>query len=255
MEIINLNENVYQFSFFRENSQFPFNITVFIDGKSAIIVDVAYEIYAEQVKQYLLSLGVTEYIIFISHHHEDHFDGCKSFKDSITYASKLFQVDYQEHLESDAYLKSFIPSKYIIDGIQFNTNKYQIEFFYTPGHNKCEYSFLINSKYLYVGDLIFYNKEGLPSIPYIDVNSNIEEYIDSLEMIKSINHEIMLFGHGRPLENKKEIIKQIENSLFYLKQIQYSNGVKPVEECILNHKSFFSGLNFHESNLKKSVVL
>jgi hypothetical protein len=63
----------------------------------------------------------------------------------------------------------------------------------------------------------------------------------------------MLLGHGHYLEDKEEINKQIENSLFYLKQIQYSNGVKPIEECLLDYKSFFSGLNFHESNLKKCV--
>jgi glyoxylase-like metal-dependent hydrolase (beta-lactamase superfamily II) len=186
LEIFKLNENVYQFRFVKEKSTFPFNITVFIDGNSALIIDVAYEIYAEQVKQFLLNNGVNEYIIFISHHHEDHFDGCKSFLESITYASKLFQDDYQEHLETDEYLKSFVPSRKLVDGDLFTTKKYEIEFIYTPGHNKCEYSFLINSKYLYVGDLIYFNKEGLPSLPYIDVNSKIEEYIFSLERIKSI---------------------------------------------------------------------
>jgi len=251
MEIIKIEDDIYQFTFKKDELKFPYNITAIIDNETAIIIDVAYEMYAEQVKKYLTDKGILEFVIFISHHHEDHFDGCKSFKEYTTYASELFNNDYQEHLQSDDFLRSFMPTNFLIDGNYCKTEKFEIEYLYTPGHNKCEFSFSINNKYLYVGDLIFYDKNGLTSIPYLDNNSNIDEYIKSLNKIKKLNPKVLLLGHGNYLIDKDEIKKQIENRLFYLEKLKHSKGNIAIEKCLIESKSKYSGLNFHSSNLEK----
>jgi glyoxylase-like metal-dependent hydrolase (beta-lactamase superfamily II) len=253
LEIIKIEENIIQFTFVKENSEFPLNITTLIDGSSAIIIDVAYEQYATQVRNYLSQMGVSNFIIFISHHHEDHFDGCKSFTDCKTYASELFSDDYQEHLETDEYLKSFRPDEYFTDSSYYTTKNFSIKFIYTPGHNKCEFSFLINEKYLYIGDLIFYNKHGVPSLPYLDNNSTISEYLESLRKIMKIKHNHILLGHGHFLNDEAEIKKQIENRLYYLVKIQNFNGDTSLDDCLVNDKSKYSGLNFHKTNLMKNT--
>ena len=78
---------------------------------------------------------------------------------------------------------------------------------------------MVKEKYFYVGNLIFYNKNGLPSIPYIDTNSTISEYIKSLIIIKKINPGCLLLGHGKYLDKKKGE-KQIKDRLFYLRKLQ-----------------------------------
>jgi glyoxylase-like metal-dependent hydrolase (beta-lactamase superfamily II) len=245
LEVIKIEENIIQFTFVQENSEFPLNITALIDGSSAILIDVAYEQYATQVRNYLSQMGVSNFIIFISHHHEDHFDGCKSFTDCKTYASELFSEDHQEHLETD---------EYFVDGRYYTSENFSIKFIYTPGHNKCEFSFIINEKYLYVGDLIFYNKHGLSSLPYLDDNSTISEYLGSLRKIMKIKHKHMLLGHGHYLDDASEIKKQIENRLYYLNKIQNSNGDTSLDDCLVNDKSEYSGLNFHKTNLIKNTL-
>lgn len=252
MEIIKIEKDIIQFTFIKESSVFPLNITALIDGNSAILIDLAYEKYAQQVKDYLSKIGISTFVIFISHHHEDHFDGCKSFPDSKTYGSELFCKDHQEHLEADEYLKSFKPNEFFIDGRYYFTEKFRIKYIYTPGHNICEFSFLINETYLYVGDLIFYNKHGVSSLPYLDANSTINEYLESLRKIMKIKHKYMLLGHGHYLKDESEIRKEIENRLYYLEKIQNSNGEIAIEDCLINDKSDYSGLNFHTTNLLKN---
>lgn len=251
MKIVIIDKNIYQFTFTKKKSEFAYNITAIIDGKTAIIIDLAYEIYSEKVKKYLIRKGISTFTIFISHHHEDHFDGCKSFEESTIYASVLFKDDYQQHLQTDSFLKSFEPSMYLLDGDSYKTENFVVKYIYTPGHNKCGFSFLVNNRYLYVGDLIFYNKNGLPSIPYIDDNSTISEHISSLIKIKNLNPKFLLLGHGKYLYNKIEINKQIDDRLFYLKKIQESNGEIEINECLIENPTKYSGLNFHKSNLDR----
>jgi len=248
-QIVQIDKNVYQFTFVKDKSEFSCNITVFIDGKTAIIIDVAYKKYADYVKRYLSEKGIRESVTFISHHHEDHFDGCKSFKESKTFASKMFSDDYQEHLQNDDYLRTFEPDEFLIDGDYFITKNFKIKYIYTPGHNKCEFSFLINDKYLYAGDLIFYNKDGLPSIPYIDENSTVDEYIESLGKIKKIDSQYLLLGHGAYIDNKEKINRQIDDKLYYLQKIKSSNGSIDINECLVQDSTKYSGLNFHLMNL------
>lgn len=251
MDISKVCNNIIQYSFTKEKSEFPFNITVLLENKKAILIDTAYQQFAEIVKNDLVSKGISEFIIFVSHHHEDHFDGCKAFLDSITYASDLFEKDYQEHLQTDNFLKDFKPTYSLHNNESYQSHSFHIEFIYTPGHNICEYSFLINNKYLYAGDLIFYNKYGLPSIPYLDANSKISEYIESLEKIINLNPQNLLPGHGKCINSQDEIMKQIDEHLYYLNRIKEANGSIPIDDCLLHDKNEYCGLNFHESNLKK----
>ena len=252
MEIIKINEHLCQFEFINGTSEFPINITAVIDDAKIFLIDTGYQRFAEQVKQYFLGMGVSEFVVYISHHHEDHFDGCKSFIESPKYASRLFKDDFQNHLQDDEFLKNFEADEYLLDGNCCKTDRFEIQYIYTPGHNKCGFSFLINDKYLYAGDLIFYNKDGRPSIPYLDANSTVDEYLESLIKIKKLNPDCLILGHGRYLNARPEINRQIDNRLFYLNQIK--NGKElPLEDCLMGSKSDYCGLNFHEGNLKSAA--
>ncbi len=244
-----IDKDIIQFTFEKDESEFPINITVLTEEDSAIIIDVGYYEYAMIVKDYLANKGIKTYIIFISHHHEDHFDGCKAFSGSQIFGSNLFKNDYQTHLEEDSILKNFEPNNYLVDATFFQTKKFNIEIIYTPGHNQCGFSFYINNKYLYVGDLIFYNKINIPSIPYLDSHSTVIDYIASLQKLMNLDIKYLLLGHGSYIQEEHKIQRQLYESLFYLRSIK--NLEKKLSKCLLVDSTNYCGLKFHESNLKR----
>jgi len=253
LKIHELGAGIFLYFFQNETTEFPCNITVFRESQSAVIVDLGYQNYADLVRRDLSEKGVVEFTGFISHHHEDHFDGCKSFSDSNIYASGQFEEDHQTHLEGDEYLKSFTPDFALVDGQTYTIGQFRVKCYKTPGHNKCGFSFLVNETYLHVGDLMFSDKEGMPSIPYIDQNSTVNEYISSMELIRSLHPKQLLQGHGLPLFDEQTIEQRISDQLFYLEKIQKAQSVPSVEKCIRREKSGYSGLNFHVSNMEKRV--
>lgn len=253
MQIINLGNRAYLYYFQSEDTVFPCNISVFRDKESALIIDLGYQECAERVRRDLISKGVKNFNILISHHHEDHFDGCKSFSDSNVYASGQFGEDHQTHLEGDEFLKSFTPDFALIDGQSYTIGQFHVKCYKTPGHNKCGFSFLVNEKYLHIGDLMFSDKEGIPSIPYIDQNSTVKEYINSMELIRSLLPKTLLLGHGYPLFDEQIIEQRISDHLYYLGKIQKAQSAQsaqPVEKFLRRERSDYSGLKFHVSNLE-----
>ena len=251
MKIYSIDENITQYTFHEAIARYPFNIVVLQDGETAILIDTAYEQHAAQVKALLEEKGIREFIILLSHHHEDHFEGCKSFPDCQTYASELFAEDHQDHLQADEFMREFKPTQTIVDGEVLKLGSFEIKCYAMPGHNQAEISYLINNQILFVGDLIFENKAGLPSLPYLDDHSRAETYIDSLQLIREINPKVVLQGHGRPLDNPAEINKQIENRIFYLRKIQNAKNDLPLADCLPDEEDQYSGLNFHPLNLQK----
>jgi len=176
-----VSENIYLFEFAENTSTYRNNITALLQNNRALLIDVSYARHTTELKRHLYKNGINNFTVLLSHHHEDHFDLCKCFLDSCTYASKFFLTDHQTHLETDNFLKKFKPDKWLVDNKTLRFGNFKIDFIYTPGHNKCGFSFLINDTILHAGDLIFENSKGLPSIPYLDENSTIDEYIYSLQ--------------------------------------------------------------------------
>ncbi len=250
MEVVNISANIYQFVFSNKKREYPLNITALIQDNQAIIIDVAYERHAKKVKAYLENKGISEFIIYLSHHHEDHIDGCKCFDGCKIYGSNLFSQDFQEHLQTDGFLKNFEPNNHITDKQIHSYSNFKIEHLYTPGHNKCSFSFYINNEVLYVGDLIFFNRKGLPSLPYLDANSIIDEYIESMNRIQKLNPKHILFGHGQHISDESEIKKLIKTHTNYLINLK-SKKKNSLEDCLEGDITSYCGVNFHSSNLLK----
>lgn len=251
MKKIEISEDIYQYTFVEEKSIFPFNIIAVIDDKIAFLIDPGYVIFTEQVKADLESQNIEVIGILISHHHEDHFAGCELFPDVKTFGSPGFDSDFQEHLQPNEYLNSFQPEVTFDKEKFIKTVKHSIKALRTPGHNKCAYSFHINEKILFVGDLIIYDKSGKPTIPYMDDNSTIDEHIYSLDMIKLLNPDILIMGHGEPITNKNDILEAIDDRLYYLHKLKSIPFDDDIDDFLLTTSEEYAGLNFHEKNIKK----
>nr|WP_319269836.1 MBL fold metallo-hydrolase [uncultured Draconibacterium sp.] len=241
-------ENVYLFEFYESGSNYGNNITVLIQDDRALLIDVSYTKHARELRRYLFESGVADYTILLSHHHEDHFEGCKCFEDATCYASNLFLSDPQSHLESDNFLHSFVPDNWLTENLCIEFGHFDIKCFYTPGHNRCGFSFLICNRILHAGDLFFTNAKGLSSIPYLDFSSTISEYIYSLKKINNLKFETLIQGHGKFLTDEIQIQKEIDNRLYYLNQLKKSKGKILLRDCLLGDVEMYSGTNFHEHN-------
>ena len=250
MKIIQIEKNILNFEFEEKDALFPFNITALIENEKIILIDLAYKRFADHVKKYFEDKGYFEFEIYLTHHHEDHFEGMKSFPDAKIIASKNFKTDFQEHLQTDEILKNFVPEKSIEDLQNYKSENFEIQFIKIPGHNNCEFAFLINQKHLRLGDLLFFDAEEKLSLPYIDGHSYVDDYLESLEKLKALNIETLICGHGKPVSDKTEIIEHIEDLKFYLNRIKTDNDAE-LETCLKKDKSNFSGLMFHSNNLAR----
>lgn len=247
MNIELITDNIYVFTFEKENSAFSTNVLVIVNEHQAIVLDTSYEKDSLFIKQYFTERGITEFVVFLSHHHEDHIDGVKAFPTSLTYGSNYFLTDFQSHLQDDNFLRNFIPNYFFEEQSYFEFGEHCIKAIHTPGHNKCGFSFfLIKHNILYVGDLFIADKENIPVIPYMDQNSNINEYLNSLNKIAQLKPQKILTGHGKIITGSIEIDKRIESYKFYLSQIR--RGKRQYEECINSVMKTYRKYNFHESN-------
>lgn len=243
-----IDKHIYLFEFGDSNSRFGSNITVLIQNNSALLIDVAYAKYAIKLRNHLFQNGINNFTILLSHHHADHFEGCKCFSSSTTYASNLFLSDPQCHLQSDSFLKNFKPDKWLTENLCISFGSFKIKCFYTPGHNRCGFSFIISDKILHAGDLFFGNTKGLPSIPYLDESSTISEYIYSLEKIKNLYFETLIQGHGKFIVGRQHIQKEIDSRLHYLNKLRKLNGNITLTDCVLGDFNLYSGSEFHSKN-------
>ena len=250
MKKIKVADNIYQYHFTDSISDFSNTITIVLTGSTAIFFDVAYKRHVEKVMKDLTGSGVADYIVFLSHHHEDHFGGAECFDRRIVYGAVNFPDDPQEHLDTE-FMKNYIPGNNLVENEEYNINGILVKAIYTPGHNKCHYVFLINHKMLFAGDLVYYDKSGKPCVPYIDENSTAQEHLDSLHKIRELDADIMLVGHGKHIVGRDDIIEEINKRILYLEKLIQSQGSLSVEECLPVRSTEFSGLIFHEMNRKR----
>ncbi|MFC2133108.1 MBL fold metallo-hydrolase [Bacteroidota bacterium] len=250
MKKIKVKDNLYQYHFTDSNSDYSNSITILIEGKEALFFDTAYKRHSEKVLSELHHKGVDNFTVLLSHHHEDHFGGITCFDNSCIYGADNFGDDQQDHLD-DEYLINFRPANHFSDWEPLEIAGHKIHPIYTPGHNKCHYSFLIDNQIVYAGDLIYYNKANKPCIPYIDENSWIHQHIESLVKIKRLGPKILIVGHGYHIEGAEKISDEIDDRLFYLEKLYESCGRSKLEDSLKMDISKYGGLNFHEMNLKR----
>ena len=80
----------------------------------------------------------------------------------------------------------------------------------TPGHTNGSICYLLNDKYLFTGDTLFYHSFGRTDFPTGDYN----ELMKSLEFLSNLNYDyIVLPGHGESTSifDEKKFIKNVRD--------------------------------------------
>jgi len=138
--------------------------------------------------------------IFLTHSDYDHYDGIKIFANSKVHISKeeILMIKKGIHRPFGLNKKSKeIEQMYQInDGEIIKLEDIKIECILTPGHTYGSMSYLVDEKYLFLGDSCnIQNNEIKPLRKYINMNQNMHNI--SINKIKTIKNVSMSFvGHS-----------------------------------------------------------
>lgn len=168
--------------------------------------------------------------VYISHGHADHFRQASYLRDkgARVLASKkeaIFIEDPSINVRamfSWAALPPVMVTRFfrgescIVDKFTEDDNNSPIKTISLPGHSVGHVGFLLPNKIMYCGDAIWQKEMWKPTpLPYM---IDIEQVRKSLNILKNTEYDILVPGHGKPL-NRDESIEHIDYELERLEEI------------------------------------
>ncbi len=260
MEKNKIREHIYQYYFAATHNDGANSIFVCLDETrhKALLIDTAYPKNAEPVKADLITMGYQPEIITLSHFHPDHTAGCSVFPGCPIYASKFYEDNFFNCSRWEPRYQYIHPTRLLADGDFLAFGSFQLSFIFAPGHSKCSMLTLINNDLLHVGDLLMFNSEDKPTLPYISMGGSFKEHQTSLERIKHMAYNMtfntLLVPHGHVLNGKEVIAEQIDDRLFYLEKMMATKGETPLTACLKNNLSCYANPEFHDNNLLQIMM-
>lgn len=221
-------------------SDFATNIVILASDDQALLIDSGYERHAIRVVEYL---GMHRSIdtVVLSHEHEDHSFGCRALSGCEVVTAPDFPGEIIENLKV----------RHVNEGDDLKFGPYLLEFRLTPGHSHFHLLIVIDNRIVHAGDLLVYTADGRPTPPYLADSDSLEDHVRSLELLRELEPEIVLTGHGPILKGNELILDEINLRLQYLARLQDADGALPLAACIRQDPASFSRHDFHEMNLKK----
>ena len=146
----NIISNVYAIRNDRNNIPMV-NFFLFRTGEKFIAIDAGSDIIQTQKALNKLNISPNDIIaVFITHFHFDHIDSLSLFENAIIYTGNT------ENMNCVRCICEFpdIPHQILSEGQIIEINDVKIQVFDTPGHTSSCVTYLINNKYLFVGDLL-----------------------------------------------------------------------------------------------------
>jgi len=250
-DIRKINEQIEQFVFSESDNNLEINITVIYDSNRALLIDAGYVPQALAVKKYLDKKDIQVTDLVLTHYHPDHAAGASVFEKAKLSCSVYYEENYincndRWHTSHD-YRK---PDELIKDKDEMLFGEVSLKFYEAPGHSNCSLIIAIDDQILHVGDLIMKDTLGCPALPYISKGGSFEEHIDSLELIQSMDSNLLLLSHGASINGKKNIEEAINKRLFYLESVLKTQGEADLEELLVGGKDAWCFTKWHPYNLK-----
>lgn len=232
-EKINKNVSVVKEIFFTEHC----NCYIVEDEKDIIIID--FGVGGIKFSSIIDNFNDKNILSILTHFHFDHLLGIEQFE--TIYCSNLEPLDFGlKYLHSNDFEdKSFymnklasitstsikslletIKKKYLFEKDSIITSNFNFEIIQTPGHDSTSISlYEKNRKWLFCGDLL-YDGELLVDLEDSDIN----DYINSLNKIKNLDVEYLFPGHNQVIKGE-DIIQLLSNKIKYLKN-HYKNNLE-----------------------------
>ncbi len=221
MDILTLHPNLicYQFPP-KPGKHYGYNIYALLAGQEALLIDSAYQVQAEAVRQHLNANGITPRLVVVSHFHDDHIYGLKVLPGVCILGSPYYQTTLDLYCDP-AEQASFHPHRTPVDGETLTFGDFQLRFLIVPGHAVCNLFTLIDDSWLHIGDEIMTDNQGHPILPWVE-RSRLAEHIASLERLKDFRRCTLLPSHGVALHGEEAILEAIEERLSYLRAVEAS---------------------------------
>jgi len=124
-------------------------------GNEYIAIDAGADI--DQTENGLSKLGLPAndvVAVFITHAHWDHIGSLELFENATIYTGNTENSEFPD-----------IPHRVLSDSETIRLSGMSIQCFYTPGHTIDSVCYLVNGKYLFVGDLLVSTNDPPPPIP------------------------------------------------------------------------------------------
>ncbi len=241
-----INGDIIKYSFDPDPGHFfADNIYAVVSEGKALVIDTGYEHEGNQAGIDLKENGLEAAGIIISHFHDDHMQGLKAFTGVPVYGSSLYKTTLDMWTEKEEH-KYFTPSILVKDAVSFKFGEHDISVIPSPGHSVCTVFVSIDEKYLHIADELVFSVDQQPILPYAGPKY-LKSHIESLEKLKAYSKYTFLPAHGLPLSGSKEIERQIEKRLVYLKAVLNAGGKISYEEASRDSGGFLHS-EWHPGN-------
>ncbi len=246
MIVDNIENNLFNYRFPEEEGfLYGFNLYALINGNDVLLIDSAFSSQARQVKKDLTSKGLRLTHVLLTHFHPDHVAGLIALDAEITV---LGSPEYEKTLTKD--IPQRVTAVSFSDGFQFGD--FNLAFTPAPGHSACSILIDINGKYLHAGDNLMSRYDGKAILPWVEF-SELANHISSLEMLKEMNRDRIILGHGPELFGRKEVSQAIDDRLNYLKAVFDTAGKCSHKEATAGCSCEFAGNEFFQKLIAESA--
>ncbi len=251
MKIISLEKDIFIYQFEpAKGSYIGINIFMIQHGNECIIIDTGYRRHFVQVLKDLNDKGLKVSKFILTHFHPDHIGGLLKVKDADIIGSIFAQDTLKRYVEN---YQKYLPTKVVVDKDTIIFGRHTIEMEINKGHSKDGLLITLNNKYMFVGDDVISDYHGNPSIPFCSEKDTLA-HISSINMIISKSSEkIILPTHGKMLDNRDDIVKDLIKRLTYLHFIN-ENRNATYDDFYQETKISFLGRDWHVLNQIRKVI-
>ncbi len=250
--------------FSKQNGGDIANVSFIETDKSVILIDTGSSFaYGSQVKK-LIEEKTKKPVkhIINTHHHSDHFLGNNAFKNATIYSDKFTAKEIKRN--GELYIKNlFVLLGETMKGTKIKNvdiilqkdtkdfDGYKLHFYYLKGHTKSDLVIYDkNTNILYASDLVF-NNRALATI-----DANLEEWINSLNLLKKIDYDICVPGHGKAFKGKTPLDLDIKYLDFLKTTLEYGNknGLNVFEILDLKVPKEIKNFSMFEEEYERSII-
>ena len=159
--------------------------------------------------------------LFLTHMHNDHRGGMEAFQENCTL---LISEKTKENMPTKTKLSKYTV-KTFDEKLILEENDIKVEFIKVAGHSiDSSFAIVPSEKIAFGGDLFFYvHLFNIPFMGFYQFNprktGNPEEYLKAFDILLDRDIDIVLPGHGLPIENAKEHFKS--EKVFFLELKEY----------------------------------
>lgn len=232
-----------------------FNLLVLVDQKNALLIDSGYPQMAKTVHLAFEQAGIIATTVINSHYHPDHINGNYVFTGCQFLGSEHYQQNFQLFAALNPDIPYIAPEILIKDGQMITHGPFELHFFHLPGHSRDSLVIQINHQRLrapivHVADLLMFSNSGQHSIPYLSYDGSIDDHIQSLKTISTMDMSLLIPSHGNYLKTKSEIKEAIQLRLYYLERLKELGRNAKIEDCLIGSTRRYNLLHFHTQNIK-----